>query len=77
MGLKIDKVEGPQSSHRKPQDRAGEVSQGIAAAPRVYLAERLAGSDGRGIIHVYRVTGPGPIFVDGFERGDTTQWSWP
>jgi hypothetical protein len=43
------------------------------AAGRLYLAERLAGPDGRGIIHVYDFTGL--VFADGFESGDTTQWS--
>ena len=41
---------------------------------RLYLAERLAGEWGEGIIHVFQLTGPGTIFADGFERGDTTAW---
>lgn len=44
---------------------------------RLYLAERLAGEWGEGIVHVYRLTGPGTLFVDGFERGDTSAWAGP
>lgn len=45
------------------------------ALGRLYLAERLAGPFGEGIIHVYRLDAEGPIFSDGFESGDTTAWS--
>jgi hypothetical protein len=42
---------------------------------RLYLAERLAGPFGEGIIHVYRLNAPGSVFADGFESGDTSAWS--
>jgi hypothetical protein len=45
------------------------------ASGRLYVAERLAGPDGRGIIHVYLLRGAAPIFADGFEDGGTGRWS--
>jgi len=42
---------------------------------RLYLAERLAGPFGEGIVHVYHVQDAGLIFDDGFESGDTSAWS--
>ena len=46
-----------------------------ASSGRLYLAERLAGPDGRGIIHVYLVRGAGAVFADDFESGGTGAWS--
>ena len=42
---------------------------------RLYVAERLAGPFGEGIIHVYQLEGAGVVFADGFESGDTSAWS--
>ena len=42
---------------------------------RLYVAERLAGPFGQGIIHVYRLVDPPPLFADGFEIGDTSAWN--
>jgi len=42
---------------------------------RLYLAERLAGPFGEGIIHVYQLDPVAAVFADGFESGDTTAWS--
>ena len=42
---------------------------------RLYVAERLAGPFGEGIIHVYQLDAAGAVFADGFESGDTTAWS--
>jgi hypothetical protein len=42
---------------------------------RLYVAERVAGPDGQGIVHVYQLGVAGLIFADGFEGGDTTAWS--
>jgi len=44
------------------------------ALGRLYVAERLAGPFGEGIIHVYRFDDAGLIFADGFESGDTSIW---
>jgi hypothetical protein len=41
----------------------------------LYIAERLAGPFGEGIIHVYRLGAVAAIFADGFESGDTSAWS--
>jgi hypothetical protein len=48
-----------------------------ALTGRLYVAERLAGPYGSGVIHVYRLHGPGLIFADGFESGNSGEWSWP
>ncbi len=45
------------------------------ALGRLYVAERLAGPFGEGIIHVFRIQGTGVIFSDGFESGGVTAWS--
>ena len=45
-------------------------------AGRLYVAERLAGPFGEGIIHVYRLDGAGLVFADGFESGDASAWSF-
>ena len=42
---------------------------------RLYVAERLAGPFGEGIIHVYQLDPTESVFADGFESGDTTAWS--
>jgi len=42
---------------------------------RLYIAERLAGTFGEGIIHVYQLDPTESVFADGFESGDTTAWS--
>ena len=42
---------------------------------KLYIAERLAGPFGEGIIHVYQLDGADAVFADGFESGDTTAWS--
>jgi len=42
---------------------------------RLYIAERLAGPFGEGIIHVYQLDRVGLIFADGFESGNTSAWS--
>ncbi len=42
---------------------------------RLYVAERLAGPFGEGIIHVYQLEAVGAVFADGFESGDTGAWS--
>ena len=42
---------------------------------RLYVAERLAGPFGEGIIHVYQLNAAEEVFADGFENGDTTAWS--
>lgn len=39
---------------------------------RLYVAERLAGPFGEGIIHVYLLDAVGAIFADCFESGDTS-----
>jgi hypothetical protein len=46
-----------------------------ATGGRLYLAERLAGPFGKGIVHVYQLEDAGPLFDDGFESGDTSAWS--
>ena len=46
------------------------------ATGRFFVAERLAGPFGEGIIHVYRLDGAGLVFADGFESGDTSAWSF-
>lgn len=46
-----------------------------ASSGRLYVAERLAGPDGEGIIHVWELGASGMIFSDGFESGDTSAWS--
>ncbi len=40
----------------------------------LYVAERLAGPFGEGIVHVYRLDTAGMIFTDGFESGDISAW---
>jgi len=42
---------------------------------RLYVAERLAGPFGEGIIHVYQLDAVGSVFADGFESGGTAAWS--
>jgi len=42
---------------------------------KLYVAERLAGPFGEGIIHVYQLEGAGVVFADGFESGSTSAWS--
>ena len=42
---------------------------------RLYVAERLAGPFGEGIIHVYQLEGASVVFADGFESGSTSAWS--
>lgn len=42
---------------------------------RLYVAERLAGPFGEGVIHVYHLEPAEVIFADGFESGDLTAWS--
>jgi hypothetical protein len=42
---------------------------------RLFVAERLAGPFGEGIIHVYRLHDPPPLFTDGFELGNASAWS--
>lgn len=44
------------------------------ATGRLFIAERLAGPFGEGIIHVYRLGAVAAIFADGFESGDTSAW---
>ena len=44
------------------------------ANARLYVAERLAGPFGEGIIHVWELTDAGSVFADGFESGDTGAW---
>lgn len=43
---------------------------------RLYVAERLAGPFGEGIVHVYHLRGAELIFGDGFESGDTSAWKF-
>ncbi len=43
------------------------------SSARLYLAERLAGPFGNGIIHVYQLQDI--LFADGFEIGNTSAWS--
>ena len=45
-------------------------------AGRLFVAERLAGPFGEGIIHVYQLEGGELIFSDGFESGDTSAWDF-
>ncbi len=45
------------------------------ASGRLYVAERLAGPFGEGVIHVYQLGVGGWIFSDGFESGGATAWS--
>ena len=40
----------------------------------LYVAERLAGPFGEGIVHVYRLDTAGMTFTDGFESGDISAW---
>jgi hypothetical protein len=42
---------------------------------RLYLAERLVGPDGEGIIHVWESVATEQVFADGFESGNTAAWS--
>jgi hypothetical protein len=51
----------------------GLAFDGVSA--RLYVAERLAGPFGEGVIHVWELVDAGSIFADGFESGDTTAWS--
>ena len=51
------------------------MSPSKRAADRLYVAERLAGEFGEGIIHVYEFVGGGEIFADGFESGVAAAWS--
>lgn len=41
----------------------------------IYVAEQAAGEWGDTAIHVWRIRSSGAIFSDGFEGGDTSQWS--
>jgi len=41
---------------------------------RLYVAERLAGPYGEGIVHVYQLREAELIFGDGFESGNTSAW---
>jgi hypothetical protein len=45
------------------------------ASGRLYLAERLVGPFGEGIVHVWAVRGAAVIFADGFEDGGAGAWS--
>jgi hypothetical protein len=45
------------------------------ASGRLFLAERLVGSSGEGVVHVYQVRGGAAVFADGFETGGTQAWS--
>jgi hypothetical protein len=45
------------------------------ASGRLYVAERLAGPFGQGVIHVYLLAPAEVIFTDSFESGDTSAWS--
>ena len=42
---------------------------------KLYVAERLAGPFGEGIIHVYQLEGASVVFADDFESGSTFAWS--
>ena len=44
---------------------------------RLYVAERLAGPFGRGVIHVYLLREEWILFADGFEDGTPSAWSAP
>jgi hypothetical protein len=46
-----------------------------ATAGRLYIAERLAGPFGEGIIHVWELSDTREVFSDGFESGDAAAWS--
>ena len=52
-----------------------DILNGGLLANRLYLAERLAGPDGEGIVHVFELMGAELVFADGFEGGDTGAWS--